>query len=140
MRRTRSAGRVWISGVAVVGRWSCHVGVVLALATASFDSPRCSAADDPFDGLRQRIEQLEQDNRELRAERPPRSSDSLISLVAEVPPAPIADVAGADDVESADEARIGSLVEKYLRRRAAEPVADLAQEDRKSTRLNSSHG
>ena len=72
----------------------------------------CAFADDPFNELRQRIEQLEQDNRDLRiALNQNATTSSIAPLVGAVPPAP---EEAAEETE--DERKIGSLVEKYMRR------------------------
>jgi phosphate-selective porin OprO/OprP len=85
-------------------------GVVatLGLGTAS----NGVAADDPFEELRLRIEQLEQDNRELRSALAPRTISDLEPVAGAVPPSP-----DDDEPPTEEEARIGSIVERYLQRR-----------------------
>lgn len=82
-------------------------------------------ADDPFDELRQRIEQLEQDNRELRSAMITQLTDASGQDSLEIPPAP--DAAGVDARGvTVDEQRIGSLVESYLRQRPN--LTDMSQD------------
>lgn len=84
-------------------------GVLFALGIGN----NCLAADDPFEDLRLRIEQLEQDNRELRTAMAPRPIAGLEPLAGAVPPSP--DETPAPETE--EEQRIGNIVERYLQRR-----------------------
>ncbi len=88
---------------------STLVGLMATSAVAS-------APDDPFEELRLRIEQLEEDNRELQAKVGTRPG--ILKIASEdVPPTP-EEVTESNNEED----RIGSIVEKYLQEREA--IAD----------------
>lgn len=89
--------------------WLRASTTAIALAALGFLSPM-TRANDPFEELRQRIEQLEQDNRELRTALVPQNTADFEA--ATVPPSPEENVPLSDD-----EQRIESLVERYLQRR-----------------------
>eukprot|EP00456_Euglypha_rotunda_P076113 TRINITY_DN70_c0_g1_i18.p1 TRINITY_DN70_c0_g1~~TRINITY_DN70_c0_g1_i18.p1 ORF type:complete len:559 (-),score=117.12 TRINITY_DN70_c0_g1_i18:131-1807(-) len=91
--------------------------VVVALGAASTTS--AMATEDPFEELRQRIEQLEKDNDDLRTAMVPQGPTAVGSVGA-VPPAP-------DDLEppTEEEQRIQNIVERYLQRHP--DVNDAAQ-------------
>lgn len=76
---------------------------------------------DPFVELRQRLDQLEQDNRELRAALKQQSTSAIEPLVGAIPPAP----GEMEPEETEEERRIGSVVQKYMRRLNAQPQAIL---------------
>ena len=113
-------------------------GLIRLLATLAvlFVVPDASVVaqepPDPFEQLRIRIERLEQENRELQAAVAPQALP--VSHRPDVPPAPNADDVAdrndpqADEPETEEEKRIGSLVEKYMRRNAmyAAPADDPA--------------
>lgn len=88
---------------------------LIAVIAAGIASPPALAEDpaDPLSDLRQRIEKLERDNSELRAALNKQPSPSIEPLV---PPSP-----DGSEEESEDERRIGSLVEKYIRRLQSQP-------------------
>jgi phosphate-selective porin OprO/OprP len=98
------------------------------LAATDVVSMRPLAAEDQNDAineLRQRLEKLEQDNYELRTARNlpiDEASDPLISLV---PPPPEIEVAEETD----EEKRLGSLVQKYIRRLNATSPSMPSSED-----------
>ena len=133
-----------------LGRLASRVRQLFALGTlaaVTVAASPCDAADDPFEDLRQRIDQLERDNRKLQTALTPRGSASSNSILSEVPPAPVDEVAfnaeespsGVEETE--DERRIGGLVEKYLRRRSSEPnVVDDLQEQKISALQNNVAG
>src|SRR5437763_362026 len=93
-------------------------GVPLILAIMCLFPQPSVTAQEPFEQLRQRVERLEEENLKLRAivER-----HAQPTSFEEVPPTPATDdveTAADEDVETAaEEERIGSIVEKYLRRR-----------------------
>jgi len=100
-----------------------------AIAVGAAAMPSNATAADPFEELRQRIEQLEQDNRDLRARVAP-APIAFDSIASAVPPAP--EEAPAELTE--EEQRIGSIVEKYLQRRPAQAdLQDSAQDQNIST-------
>ena len=78
-----------------------------------------AVASDPFEELRQRIEQLEEDNRELRTAMVPRQTLGIDG--APIPPAP-----EVNEPPSEEDKRIESVIEKYLQRRPN--LADSAQD------------
>ena len=67
-----------------------------------------------FEDLRKRIEQLEEDNRELRTALQPKPLATLEPIAGAVPPSP--EEVG-EDPPTDEEARIGSIIERYLQRR-----------------------
>ncbi len=113
MASTRMSSWGWsLNGVLTAARLA---GVLGGLAVGGVVAT-CAAADDPFEDLRLRIEQLEQDNRELRTAFVPKTPSGLESIASVVPPSP--DEPPADpEPESEEERRIGGLIEKYLQRR-----------------------
>ncbi len=138
---------VWDCVLGQLAAWSRHLVALGALAAVAVTALPCEAAGDPFEELRQRIDQLERDNRQLQTALGPRGSSSPDSILSEVPPAPVDEIALHQDgqpghaEESEDERRIGSIVEKYLRRRPREanPVDD-SQEQRISAIQNNVAG
>jgi len=110
--RKSSWGRLLDRFVAAV-----KIAGVLGALSAGAGLSMCDAADDPFEELRQRIEQLEQDNRDLRTALAPKSPLGLEPLVGAVPPSPD-DMADPEVTE--EEERIGSIVERYLQRRPSQ--------------------
>ncbi len=117
--RTSGWGRVLRSVLAAV-----KTAAVVGMMTAGAVSPPCASADDdPFEELRQRIEQLEQDNRDLRTKVAPKSS--MVDLVSSVVPPTPEEATEASE----EEQRIGSVVEKYLQRRQTQfDPTDAAQD------------
>ncbi|HEY4261525.1 MAG TPA: porin, partial [Schlesneria sp.] len=109
--RKSSWGRI-VTGLALAGRLAALVGG-LGIASAL-------AAEDPFEDLRSRIEQLEKDNENLRTAMVPQASAGLGSVGA-VPPAP-------DELEppTEEEQRIRNIVERYLQRHP--DVSDVTQD------------
>ncbi|MFO1040356.1 MAG: porin [Planctomycetaceae bacterium] len=81
----------------------------VVLAAMGYSSPP-TVASDPFEELRQRIEQLEEDNRELRTAMVPKQTLGID--VAPIPPAP-----EETEPPSEDDKHIESVIEKYLQRR-----------------------
>lgn len=74
-------------------------------------------ASDPFEELRQRIEQLEQDNHQLRSTLAPQTFAGLEQVSAVVPPSPEEQPPVPPEPATEEEQRIANLVEKYLQRR-----------------------
>lgn len=97
----------------ILSRWLLGAWVVVAFGTSCPVPSR--ADDDPLGDLKQRLEQLEQDNRELRSALTQRYDDSFVPMVAELPPSP-EDHQEADADESDDQKKLGSVVAGYLRR------------------------
>jgi phosphate-selective porin OprO/OprP len=120
MHRSRSV----LSFLVPNSRSLLHLMVVAAgmgAYSASTFAEDKSGETDPFVELRQRLDQLEQDNRELRAALKQRGTSSIEPLVGAVPPAP----GELEPEETEDERRIGSVVQKYMRRLNAQPQAIL---------------
>lgn len=138
---------VWDCALGQLAAWMRRLVAMGSLAAITMAVSPSEAADDPFEELRQRIDQLERDNRQLQTALGPRGSSSPDSFRSVVPPAPVDEIAlNVDDPkgsaeESEDEKRIGNIVEKYLRRRPAEanPVDD-SQEQRISAIQNNVAG
>lgn len=105
-------------------RWkNLFRAALVALASSVAGVSPTAFADDPFEELRQRIEQLEQDNRDLRA--------SLIAKTsAEELPDPLVPPTPEQAIQaSEEEERVGALVEKYLQRRQVQPdPVDMTQD------------
>ena len=98
-------------------------------------------AQDPFEDLRIRIERLERENRELKET--VESKTFPVSFETNVPPAPGADYfadpndpQGGSSEETDEEKHVGSLIEKYLRRRPRESSAGDAFQDNKISALD----
>ena len=85
-------------------------------------------AQDPFEELRLRIERLEQENREMKSIAESRTfAASPASFEPEIPPPPgfgfFADpneTQGGASEENDEDRRVGSIIERYLRRRPRE--------------------
>lgn len=126
---------VWNRVRAWLGSWTrpaLLLGGVVALGLAGTHS---YAEDDPFEDLLRRVEMLEEENRELRqiveTETTSEEESSQESAEGEV----------MYQSEDADEERIGSLVEEYLKNRPAESQAvDQAQEQEISALRSSLNG
>jgi phosphate-selective porin OprO/OprP len=96
-----------------------RAGATALLVAAMGHASQSAVASDPFEELRQRIEQLEEDNRELRTAMVPKQTLGID--VAPVPPAP-----EENEPLSEEDKRIESLIEKYLQRRPN--LSDSAQD------------
>lgn len=108
-RMSRRPYRVWLT--------------LVALTVGIGGLSDCAHADDPLDDLRQRIEQLEQDNRDLRASLLAKTSAEELPDPL-IPPDPDQAITAGEE-----EQRIGALVEKYLQQRPAAPgPVDLSQD------------
>lgn len=137
---TRTSGwRGMLRTVVSAARAAVLLGMISA---GSAVTSQKAHADDPLAELRARIEKLEQDNQDLRSALNQRATAVSDPLVSVVPPAP-----GEVEKEETDEdRRIGSLVEKYLRRQAAQnvtqpaPSSEDSVQDQKIAMLESNVG
>jgi phosphate-selective porin OprO and OprP len=95
-------------------------------------------ADDPLAELKERINRLEQDNQDLRSSLSQQrlsSSSAPDPLISMVPPPPEESVE-----ESEEEKRVGSIVQKYLRRINAMPSSEDSLQDKKIADLENELG
>lgn len=134
-----SGWRGMLRTVVSAARAAVLLGVISA---GSAVTSQMAHADDPLAELRARIEKLEQDNQDLRSALNQRATAVSDPLVSVVPPAP----GEVDKEETEEERKIGSVVEKYLRRQAAQtatqpaPSSEDSVQDHKIAMLESNVG
>jgi phosphate-selective porin OprO/OprP len=94
-------------------------------------------SQDPFEDLRIRIERLEQENRDLKSSMDSRTATA--SFETDIPPAPESDYADPNELdaeETEEDKHVGSLVEKYLRRRSRQMSPGDSAQDSKISALD----
>ena len=92
-----------------------------------------ATADDPFEELRIRIAQLEQDNRELRTALSKRPDDTLVPMISELPPVP--EDFQEDSNQSPEDKKMESLVEGLIRRMNSQTKSASEAQDQKIAAL-----
>ena len=94
-----------------------------------------AAAGDPFEDLRVRLDQLEQDNRELRSALSKRADDSFVPLISELPPVP--EDFQEETEKTSDDKKMESLVEGLIRRMNSQAKSTAEAQDKKIAELES---